>query len=110
MKYIRTEDGVYEIDEYWLENESEDALVPYFRKEENSEYYAFRKDIKIADTIEELCEIFVINFGKIKHFCYNFKDLNNYAEYKNVYGGIWLNEWGLKYVAKLNEKGELELL
>ena len=30
-------------------------------------------------------------------------------EDKNVYGAIW-TEWGLKYVSKMNEKGELELI
>lgn len=62
-----------------------------------------------ANTIEELCDEFVgINDGKpqmlrfVPYAC---------AQYWNggVYGAIWTNK-GLIYVAKMNDKGELELL
>ncbi len=81
--------------------------------------------VKKADTIEELCDIFVRwnihyipqntdtfirtkkvdaiykNFNKAK---YGFK-VNGYE----LYGAIWTDK-GLIYVAKMNEKGELKLL
>ena len=113
MKYIRTKDYIYDIKANYIELEQDEKtseLVAYFSPNEKIRLSCRMPIISQADTIEELCEIFVIDFGEIKHFCYNFRQINNYAEYKNVYGGILLNEWGLKYVAKMNEKGELELL
>ena len=35
--------------------------------------------------------------------------LNDKAKFDIIYGCIW-TEWGLKYVAKMNENGELELI
>ena len=68
--------------------------------------------IREAKTIEELCDEFVgvdktIENGHqllraIPYKCANFWN-------GGVYGAVWC-ESGLKYVAKLNSKGELELL
>ena len=69
-----------------------------------------------ADTVEELCDEFVI-VGKKKHkvkgitkVIYSINQLKN----NEIYGAIWTkgahDEPVLKSVAKLNEKGELELL
>ena len=77
---------------------------------------------KVEDTIEELCDEFVVyvkdnklltNLGSFES-CYNW-----YIELKNrkgvskvdvsMFGAIWTDK-GLIYVAKMNEKGELELL
>ena len=66
-----------------------------------------------ADTIEELCDCYVIKdrdehlpFVSKTDFDYsNNKDKNNF----DVYGAIWVGV-DLKSVAKMNEKGELELL
>lgn len=85
----------------------------------------------IADTIEELCDEFVAanvkcNYYRLTHICrekyyepkipmyyvgehtHDFVDnfINNGNE---IYGAIWTDK-GLIYVAKMNEKGELELL
>lgn len=67
-----------------------------------------------ADTIEELCDEFVIINPDIYEkptLCYG-----DYDEYKDelhkediLFGAIWTKK-GLIYVAKLNKKGELELL
>ena len=35
--------------------------------------------------------------------------LNEFDDLSKIYGAIW-TEWGLKYIAKMNSKGELELL
>lgn len=76
------------------------------------------KILKQADTIEELCDGF-ITIGKD-----DFKLIWNKYEYDEcfkgnvfpkddilieLYGAIWTDK-GLIYVAKMNEKGELELL
>lgn len=75
-----------------------------------------------ADTIEELCDEFVVvDKEKDKHI---FDTIHNgflvkgqygidaryYTDRKyKVYGAIWTDK-GLIYVAKMNDKGELELL
>lgn len=63
--------------------------------------------IKSADTIEELCDEFVVEDN------YDFAIFNNLKLARQTkgtcYGAIW-TKWGLKYVAKMNDKRELELL
>lgn len=78
---------------------------------ELSPYY---KDCKQADTIEELCDEFVYDYGKDKDRFKNdelaikiLKANNN--EKVNIYGAIWTSK-GLIYVAKMNDKGDLLLL
>ena len=68
--------------------------------------------IREAKTIEELCDEFV----GVDNTCENGHQLLRAIPYKcanfwngGVYGAVWC-ESGLKYVAKLNSKGELELL
>ena len=103
MNYIRTKDGIYVLSEaYWAGNKDE--------------------IINQADTIEELCDEFVIEKKGYAPFVsqtifYNGKehkeDLKALAEYysgyDNIYGAIWAKK-GLIYVAKMNDKGELELI
>ena len=72
--------------------------------------------INQADTIEELCDEFVI-----KAYCSNepFLFMKEQMDIKcfikkcekdtTIYGAIWTDK-GLIYVAKMNDKGELELL
>lgn len=89
MKYIRTKDGIYELDGFG---------------------FRYPKDYKKADTIEELCDCFI---GKVSDEEYihliGLWEVKNYQAIKEVYGTIWTDK-GLIYVAKMNEKGELELL
>ena len=72
-----------------------------------------------ADTIEELCDEFVVfeEYSK-KPFTlkqvYSFQDVKDYVDkmaglVKHILGAIWTDK-GLIYVAKMNDKGELELL
>ena len=116
MKYIRTKDGIY--------NKSE--IICYaFREEFNSpnwnddiEKYLQTKIVAEADTIEELCDEFVVE-NKKDHLHINYANEDRQAikmvigninkEEWFIYGAIW-TEWGLKYVAKMNDKGELELI
>lgn len=105
-KYIRTKDGVWETEEYW--------------KRPPIEIMSLKEEIiKQADTIEELCDYFVVEYtsgehAMFRHFC----DLERHYElytqdYHHVagrYGAIWVTGKGLIYVAKMNEQGELELI
>ena len=77
-----------------------------------------------ADTIEELCDCFVIkitfattfNSKKTEYKIYetldeakDIVDIFHNNDETTIYAAIW-TEWDLKYVAKMNEKGKLELL
>ena len=81
---------------------------------------------KESDTIEELCDEFVGvfanssrpvvaprkingNFKSKKDELYAFYNLEMLMGELITYGAIW-TKYGLRYVAKLNNKGELELL
>lgn len=70
------------------------------------------------DTIEELCGEYVIIYNKDIRFKKPFisvhDNLKNLLEEHSIskckiYGAIW-TEWGLKYVAKMNEEGKMELI
>lgn len=113
MKYIRTKVNI----------------IPFWKA--NVDNIGGVKIIKTADTIEELCDEFVdtselktSNTGgwlydeldnKNKCLVYYAEDerrtipLNEFDDLSKIFGAIW-TELGLKYVAKMNEKGELELL
>ena len=95
MKYIRTKDGIYSIE-------------PNKMYELND----LDKGYKIADTIEELCDEFVLfRDGKPYAIVSNKEHNAELAKdvWKDYYGAIW-TEKGLIYVAKINDKGELELI
>ena len=104
MKYIRTKD---------------DKILPTLWQD-------ISNAIKQANTIEELCDDFIYKnelYKEIRKF-YNhflgeevirltdvgdlFFDLEK-EEWQKIYGAIWTGK-GLIYVAKMNDKGELELL
>ena len=100
MKYIRTQAGVYEVKNgKFLRNWNLDV-----------EKYSRNFPARFADNIEELCDEFVM----INDYCFtkpqiiDFIDLDMYKG-ETIYGAIW-NDEGLIYVAKMNEKGEFELL
>ena len=96
MRYIRTKDGIEKVPSDYA-----NKLVEC-------------PNLVIADTIEELCDEFVIRVKNDGYLLCPFeKALSLSEEAKQneafIYGAIW-TEWGLKYVAKMNEKGCLELL
>lgn len=100
-EYIRTKDGIY-----W--NILDGVLSPQTWVE------GF---IKAADTIEELCDYLVVSVGyKDPHILLYTPDVESvsnirfwFGNINYLYGAIWTDK-GLIYVAKMNEKGELELL
>ena len=65
--------------------------------------------IKYADTIEELCDEFVIIDNNGKPQVYSPFDLKYWKTDNSLFGAIWTDK-GLTYVAKMNDKGEFELL
>ena len=104
MKYIRTKDGVYEINRYY---ESRDY---YWVKQDCEQPIDSDEILEQADTIEELCDEFVAYHKTLKlTYCIRPTPFKKQDENFNIYGAIWTNK-GLIYVAKMNEQGELELL
>ena len=114
MSFVRTKDGVY------------DLSNKYSQTPEEVQIALMTGNYKQADTIEELCDEFVfdsdissyvIDKKHIEHVkttilkIYKENDENDYvkAMHPKFYGAVWC-EFGLKYVAKLNDKGELELI
>ena len=106
MKYIRTKDGIYErvMVVRQVCNGNEVAVIRPDKVE-------FEPIINQADTIEELCDEFVDIYKYEKPDIALLNDIKFFESYKShtVYGAIWTDK-GLIYVAKMNEKGELELL
>ena len=111
MKYVRTDCGIYErvmVTRQVCDGEEVAVIRPY--------KVEFEPIIKQADTIEDLCDGFVMFCSKTDthHFSKyeNWYEMQTIAREHNdidVYGAIWI-EWGLKYVAKMNSEGEMELI
>ncbi len=110
-KYFRTKDNkIYKVDSIaYIEGDT-----PYYCVESVDDF-SFEQIINVADTIEELCDGFMIfsdydklvplaveeNLGTLLK-CYYEKDYI-------IYGFIKTSK-GLIYVAKMNDKGDLELI
>lgn len=98
MKYIRTKETdccIIDTIKY-KEITGEDCFIPK------------NEIVDKADTIEELCDEFVVVIENKPHLIPR-EWLKQEIIVDVLYGAIW-TEWGLKYVAKMNDKGELELL
>lgn len=117
MKYIRTQDGrIFNLIAYKEDGEINGG-VKYTSKLNGSHLFIQKNNIlKQTDTIEECFDEFVIydiHKKKWLHFI-DLKSLLSYCEENGldktqIRGAVW-TEWGLKYAAKMNSKGELELL
>lgn len=123
MKYIRTKDGrIFDYEP--THNIDVDGFVVQHINGWSKPL--MKKDIiKIADTIEELCDAFVSicedNFPEILVPKYISPSDTLITAWKNrfedemcykdviIKGAIWTDK-GLIYVAKMNDKGELELI
>ena len=104
MKYIRTKCGVYEKDKLYKFYEMLDGK--YYK----CENYINQNDIiKESDKLEELCDEFVVIDNNGQPQVYSPFDLKTWTTDNDLFGAIW-TEKGLIYIAKLNDKGELELL
>lgn len=124
MKYIRTKDGIYEVikeDSIWV-----DCVGSLQRIMKCQCCFKKHAIIKQADTIEELCDELIIYdkeqcirefitidfYNKTYWFKYDEDEYSKPIKIKpndEIYGAIWTDK-GLIYVAKMNDKGELELL
>lgn len=143
MKYIRTKDGIYDIEKYGgimtiiKVYDVDESLRPKYENTNEPHQVGDQfisiggKDYKIIDsniaaTIEELCDEFVIIrrddniFALAKYYpddkTFYVKTADEEVslseclrfEYE-IKGAIWTDK-GLIYVAKMNDKGGLELL
>ena len=108
--YIRTKNNIYEVENILRDNR--------FVKGYNVGEMAFiTKDqvIKQAETIEELCDEFRYSnhercWGSGKTwYDYDIDFVLNEKEMSTIKGAIWTDR-GLIYVAKMNDKGDLELI
>ena len=114
--YIRTKDGrIAEVKENMAIKRCSENVLRLVYKDNRSICVLTGNDdiIKQADTIEELCDRFVVMDKETKEVMnivsfLAYAKLWSYCKY-NIYGAVWC-ECGLKYVAKLDDKGELELI
>lgn len=103
MSYIRAKNRIEEV-----------SIAKPLSSQEKNELLEMLFECKAADTIEKLCDEFVVAYTDKNHIVYNDlewakdKAKRSDTNYK-IYGAIW-TEWGLKYVAKLNENEEWVLL
>lgn len=106
MKYIRTCTGVYGVEDDFME----DSVCVFGE--------GCVRVLQTAKTIEELCDEFVFIDKTCQHTHLIYKkqffrgvyDVHKRADLnETIYGAIWTDK-GLIYVAKMNDKGELELL
>lgn len=113
MKYIRTKDGILKIIKNEDFDEQEKKKIPanctmvYSLNIFGCTCVDNNNIIKQADTIPELCDEFVYHLKSGGKFIDDKLTKSNI--YENVFGAIWTDK-GLIYVAKMNDKGELELL
>lgn len=110
-RYIRTNDNIFDMERFKNQTPpSENNFMWLIDTKKECDYTIRVKDIiKEADTIEELCEEFVGINNNEHQFLRAIPYKCSYCWNNGVYGAIWTNK-GLIYVAKLNDKGELELI
>lgn len=114
MKYIRTKDGrIIELPKQPTLMKYENVIIDLNEVRKGKVGHEIINALidKQADTIEELCDEFVSVYEKYHDHWDNFKEClqlcwDGGAE---IYGAIWTDK-GLIFVAKVNDKGELELL
>jgi len=116
--YIRTKDGVYKV----VDTYETKYVVGY--TEDGFEISIYKENvISQSENLEELCDEFVLieprdDGGKkyshrdkesfIRDYI-GYEHIDIVLSYYTIYGAIWTDK-GLIYVAKMNEKGELELI
>ena len=107
-KYIRTKDDKIYCTRDLEKNEILNRKLFVHRKTKELIYSTWIK--QEADTIKELCDEFV-EYGNrpIVITQANVKEGRMCGKTPVILGAIWTDK-GLIYVAKMNEKGELELL
>ena len=111
--YIRAKNNIYKVESTLRDN----SIVKGYNV---GEMGFIRKDqvIKQSENLEELCDKFV-GYFEIFNRSYYYIHENSYDEFKSnaqmlgfnysAYGAIWTSK-GLIFVAKMNNKGDLELI
>ena len=120
MKYIRTKDGIKSI---CGENHILKSVSYYNTRRNLCSYKTETNRYKIADTIEELCDSWIlVDRDNVQPIAFNINEDNIAKTYKDnkdkhnftLFAAIWVFDSNgaptLKPVAKMNDKGELELL
>ncbi len=121
MKYVRTKDGIIDTEKLFNNYKNSGGLWNY-----NDWYLFLTKDTKIlnfSDFLETICDEFVlVNEYRFKRpktateLEKDFYEMRSFYTNKNdkIYGAIWIYDSNdvptLTPVAKMNEKGELELI
>ena len=118
MNYIRTKEGISEI-EYSIETD-----IGLLVRGKGQRFFNKPDEYKQANSIEELCDefVFVVKQDASKHLItisnnkVNSKDnyvvnyeLSDLLKLGEIYGSIWVGP-DLHSIAKMNYRGELELL
>lgn len=117
MRYIRTKDNIIDLRRFG----NMPCGVANYMGKVVYDFNAYGRFVaeQEADAIGGLCDEFVLtDNGNTPLIIHNVVELDSgifenvktlKTQYKKIYGAIW-TEWGLKYVAKMNEEGDLELL
>ena len=117
MKYIRTEEWVYELSNVQNDKENYLVIVPERLRDIAGGDTTIRpkKDvIATADTIEEICDGFIFKDTHANKL--HFLDSNSGISllgaslFEDTLRGFIETDQGLIYVAKMNDNGEFELL
>lgn len=117
MKYIRTKNEIIDLSKLDNFDINDRGDITWYNDTEKCGHMIEYEDIiKTADTIEELCDEFVIDGIYGHQVIHSYKEMKEVefecireGNYVEIYGAIWTDK-GLIYVAKMNEKGDLELL
>lgn len=111
-KYIRTKTGIYDFEEQRgnIENRGEKSFLAIGNDYRGCTCYDYEEIIDQADTIEELCDYFLIDKNDIEHYepttLLIFDDYDDFRYsmfgYENASGyGCIKTDKGLIYVAKM---------
>lgn len=108
ITYIRYKDKIY-----GGLTLSSNAPIRFIDGETGKDRILNKDEYKQADTIEELCDEFVVKETRDNSITQINHSLNECeiqkGFYEDIYGAIWTDK-GLIYVAKMNDRGELELI
>ena len=105
MKYIRTDDDIRLTEDVLLTTNPPRTPLPHWKQ---------------SDDLKELVDCYVVVKKKVHSFYTKYQFNRKRADHwvlarqikigkKIVLGAIWTDK-GLKYVAKMNDKGDLELI
>ena len=117
--YIRTIMGsIYKVDNNKYGVIEENGIFKKYCENMGHSWYSELVATKQSENLEELCDEFVIAFENKMPFLFDLiyeddkillKELAYRYRGATIYGAIWTSK-GLIYVAKIDDKGELELL